>query len=441
MSAAKVHVALISLGCAKNLVDSENMLALLKDHGYAMVEDAREAEAVIINTCGFIESAKRESIDAIIEATNLKRDRCRALVVTGCLVQRYEEELRAEIPEVDIWLNTLNFTEIAERLQAILPTESLPDASHRRRVLTTPSHWAYIKIAEGCDNCCTFCAIPSIRGPYSSRSIEDIVAETRELIDAGVKEIVLLAQDTTAYGIDLYGKPMLVELLQALVKEDVTWIRLLYSYGCRIDDDLLALMEREEKICPYLDIPMQHAADTVLKRMGRPERHDTLLELVKKIRSLKRDFAIRSTFIVGFPGETEADFETLCHFLEAAHLDWVGVFPYSQEEGTKAAAMPDQVPEDIRYERYHRLMALLSRLSLENMERWHGENIPVMIEGETAKDAEYCKDYPYYGRSPLQGPDNDGLTFVRSDVPLSGGDLVTVKITATDVYDLMGEKL
>lgn len=431
-------VALISLGCAKNLVDSEKMLAVLAQHGYDLVDDPEVADVIVINTCGFIESAKAESIDMIIGCAAKKRDRCRLLVVSGCLVRRYEDELRREIPEVDLWLDTLNFMEIGARLTAILPTGGR-GGKEAPRLLTKARHWAYLKIAEGCDNHCTFCAIPQMRGPYVSRPREEIVEEARFLISQGVREIVLLAQDTTAYGCDLYGRPSLVALLRELVKEDVLWIRLLYSYGYRLDDELLSLMAAEEKICPYLDIPMQHGADRVLKRMGRPERHDGLLALVKNIRALPRDFAIRSTFIVGFPGETEEDFTVLCDFLEEASLDWVGVFTYSQEEGTAAATMIEQIPDEIKEERYHRLMALLSRLSAARLTRWLGKRILVKIEGKTAQDAEYCNQYPYYGRSAQQGPEEDGVVFVRSGKPLSAGELVTIEVTASDVYDLMGE--
>ncbi len=439
-----MKTAILSLGCAKNLVDSERMMAILKGQNDTLTDDFTEAEIIIVNTCGFIAAAKEESIDAIIRCAARKEQNCRCLVVTGCMVQKYREELAREIPEVDLWLTPLNFETIGARLHELFPTagkesEAPGEGYERRRVLSTPSHWAYLKIAEGCDNCCTFCTIPQMRGPYVSRSIEEILAEAQELLDVGVKEINLLAQDTTIYGKDRYGKVMLKELLKELIKLDFVRIRLLYSYPSRIDDELLTLMAKEEKICNYLDIPMQHAADSVLKAMGRPERRKKLHDLLARIKKADPDFVIRSTFIVGFPGESEADFTLLCDFLKEAELDWVGVFPYSREEDTVAYDLPGQVDEDCKADRYDSLMALLSRCSAQRLTRWVGREETVLIDGVTAEDDPLHETYPYYGRTWFQAPEVDGITYLRAKGVYVPGDLVPVKITGSDVYDLTGE--
>ena len=437
------HVALCSLGCAKNLVDSERILAILKDQSFLLTDDFEQADVIVINTCGFIESAKKESIDTILEYAALKQKNCKVLVVTGCLVQKYKSDLAREIPEVDLWLGTLDFETIGQRLTAMLHCcyrEPVGADVSYRRCLTTPHHWAYVKIAEGCNNHCTFCTIPQLRGPYVSRSMEEILAEVRGLTQNGVKEIILLAQDTTVYGKDLYGRPMLKELLESLVKENIMWIRVLYSYPARIDEALLRLIAQEEKICTYLDIPMQHSEDRILNAMGRPERRKGLMELLSQIRSIDEDFVIRSTFIVGFPGETEEDFQKLCEFLEYAPLDWVGIFPYSQEEDTPAAEMEHQVPEDVKMARYDYAMSLLSRCSANHLEKWVGKTVTVLVEGETGDNDSHC----YYGRTSFQAPDVDGMIYLKpkekGDILLPG-DVVQAIVTATDVYDLMGEIL
>ena len=435
-----MKAAICSLGCAKNLVDSERMMAILAGQKYEISNDFENADIIIVNTCGFIAPAKEESIDAIIAYAALKEKNCRCLVVTGCLVQKYQKELEREIPEVDLWLTSLNFETIGECLRERFPAESGEGDSYGyRRVLATPAHWAYLKIAEGCDNSCSFCTIPQMRGPYRSRSIEQIIAEAEGLLARGVREVNLLAQDTTVYGKDLYGKPMLVSLLKELVKLDFVRIRVLYSYPNRIDGELLALMAKEEKICKYLDIPMQHAADPVLKAMGRPERRDKLIALLAQIRESDPDFAIRSTFIVGFPGETAADFESLCSFLEEAALDWVGVFPYSREEDTVAYNLPDQIAEETKADRYDTVMALLSRCSAQRLHRWLGRVLTVLIDGAVEAEDPLCKTYPYYGRTAFQAPEVDGITYLKAKGKYAPGDLVTVKIIGSDVYDLIAE--
>lgn len=430
------HVALITLGCAKNVVDSERMLAILQKQGYEQATAAEDADVIIVNTCGFIESAKRESIDAIIANTAFKKGRCQALAVTGCLVQKYRRELEAEIPEVDIWLGTLDFEEIDRRLANFLGkpyVAATPQCGER--VLSTPGHWAYLKIAEGCNNRCSFCLIPQMRGGYRSKPMADIVTEARLLTASGVREINLLAQDTTAYGLDLYGKPVLVPLLEQLAKEDAAWLRLLYSYPGRIDDRLLDFMAREEKLCRYLDIPIQHSEDRILRSMGRRETRRDLEALTAKLRAAVPGIAIRTTIIVGYPGETETEFAALLDFLTAMAYDWVGVFPYSREEDTVAASLPDQVPEEEKENRYHRLMALLSRLSAQNMDKRVGTKIPVLVEGKTGAGNEYS----YYGRAPFQAPEVDGLVYFNAgNRNFSPGEIVEVKVAGHEVYDLTG---
>lgn len=436
-----IKVAICSLGCAKNLVDSERMMAILKDRGYELTGCFEEADIIIVNTCGFIGPAKEESIDAIIQYAGYKKSSCRCLVVTGCLVKKYQQELEKEIPEVDLWLTSLNFETIGQRLTAFFPEMDCAGNCGLRRIQTTPAHWSYLKIAEGCDNRCAFCTIPQMRGPYVSRSMEDIVAEAEEMTERGVREIILLAQDTTVYGKDLYGEPKLKELLRRLVLLDVSRIRILYSYPNRIDRELLELISSEEKICTYLDIPMQHSEDSVLKRMARPERKEKLRNMLKTIRGIDSDYTVRSTFIVGFPGETEKDFEGLCSFLREAELDWVGVFPYSREEDTPAYDMPDQIPEETKNDRYDAVMALLSHCSAHRLTRWHGRVLPVLIDGlmdgESGFDS--SPEYSFYGRTAFQAPEVDGVTFLKGEGDYCPGDMVEVKITGSDVYDLTGE--
>lgn len=437
-----MKAAICSLGCAKNLVDSERMMAILKQNGYDLTGDFEHAEIIIVNTCGFIASAKEESIDAIIRYAQLKKESCRCLVVTGCLVQKYQGELEKEIPEVDLWLTSLNFELIAQCLDNIFMNEEKEMVTcDFRRVLTTPQHWAYLKIAEGCNNSCTFCTIPQMRGPYVSRSIDDIVYEAKGLIERGVKEVNLLAQDTTVYGKDLYGEPKLKELLRELVKLDFLRIRILYSYPNRIDRELLELIAQEEKLCSYLDIPMQHSEDRILKAMGRPERREKLDHLLKMIREIDPDFAIRSTFIVGFPGETDEDFEGLCDFLKEAHLDWVGAFPYSREEDTVAYGLPNQVDEETKNNRYDAVMSLLSRCSADQLERWVGRTETVLIDGVTDEEDPLYDTYPYFGRCSFQAPEVDGIIYLSSNGKYAPGDIVQVEITGSDVYDLTGKIL
>ncbi|WP_148133403.1 30S ribosomal protein S12 methylthiotransferase RimO [Candidatus Formimonas warabiya] len=435
----KFKVAFASLGCSKNLVDSEIMLGLLKDHGYVITNEFAHADVIIVNTCGFILPAKQESIDTILSLAEYKiTGKCKMLVVTGCLVQKYRQELLEEIPEIDGVLGTSDFREIGTLLDTKLKSSSLHDLdpdrfSYENRYLTTPRHTAYVKIAEGCDNRCTFCLIPELRGGYQSRPMESIILEARKLVSLGVKEINLIAQDTTSYGEDLYGERKLPELLERLAQEKIAWIRVLYCYPVRISPELLKVMGKYPNICRYLDMPIQHSDDHILKKMGRKEHREFLEQLIKRIRNTMPDIALRTTLMVGFPGETEEQYQSLLDFVSEQKFDWLGVFTYSQEEDTPAASLPEQIPEQIKEDRYHRLMSLQSQISLEEKQKWIGKTISVLIEGKSSDNPEY-----FIGRSQYQAPDVDGVVFIKGDL-LQIGDLVQVIITGADVYDLIGE--
>ncbi|ATW28364.1 ribosomal protein S12 methylthiotransferase RimO [Candidatus Formimonas warabiya] len=415
------------------------MLGLLKDHGYVITNEFAHADVIIVNTCGFILPAKQESIDTILSLAEYKiTGKCKMLVVTGCLVQKYRQELLEEIPEIDGVLGTSDFREIGTLLDTKLKSSSLHDLdpdrfSYENRYLTTPRHTAYVKIAEGCDNRCTFCLIPELRGGYQSRPMESIILEARKLVSLGVKEINLIAQDTTSYGEDLYGERKLPELLERLAQEKIAWIRVLYCYPVRISPELLKVMGKYPNICRYLDMPIQHSDDHILKKMGRKEHREFLEQLIKRIRNTMPDIALRTTLMVGFPGETEEQYQSLLDFVSEQKFDWLGVFTYSQEEDTPAASLPEQIPEQIKEDRYHRLMSLQSQISLEEKQKWIGKTISVLIEGKSSDNPEY-----FIGRSQYQAPDVDGVVFIKGDL-LQIGDLVQVIITGADVYDLIGE--
>lgn len=432
-------IALTSLGCSKNLVDSEIMLGLLKENYYIITDDMTEADAIIINTCGFIEAAKRESIETILELAKFKTNaKCKALVVTGCLVQKYKDELIKELPEIDGVLGTSDFHNIVQLINDKLKSSAdifdhdIIDC-YKYRHLTTPKHTAYVKIAEGCDNRCTYCIIPELRGKYKSRSMDDILSEVRNLINLGVKEIVLVAQDTTYYGLDIYGEYKLPELLNLLAQENIYWIRLLYCYPTLITQELLDVMAAHDNICKYLDIPLQHADENVLKKMNRKETLESLRELFKKIRNTIPDVALRTTFMVGFPGETEENFQNLLDFTAEIKFDWMGVFMYSREEDTPASKMVEQISDEIKEIRYHRLMSLQTELSMNEKQKWIGKTLPVLVEGKSADDAEY-----YIGRSQYQAPDVDGVILIKASSLVVGKEII-VHITSSDIYDLIGE--
>ena len=447
------NVLFISLGCDKNLVDSEKMLGLLNAAGYQVAQEESEADAIVVNTCCFIHDAKEESIETILEMAEWKkRGRLKALVVTGCMAQRYQEEINQEIPEVDAVIGTTGYTEIVPILDEILGTvevsqkeqnsfvnccpsiDLLPDSLADKRVVTTGGYTAYLKIAEGCNKRCTYCIIPYIRGHYRSFPMEDLLEEAQRLAEGGVKELILIAQETTVYGMDCYGRKALPELLTKLCKIDgIEWIRILYCYPEEITDELIDVMKKEKKICHYLDIPIQHSEDTILKRMGRRTDRAELVSLVEKLRREIPDIVLRTTLITGFPVETEEEFNNMVDFVDKMEFDRLGVFPYSAEEGTKAAEMDNQIASDIKESRRDEIMALQQEISAEKAESHIGQEMSVLIEGYLYEDDIYI------GRTYMDAPKVDGNVFVRAQEELISGDMVPVRITGANEYDLMGD--
>lgn len=435
----------VSLGCAKNLVDTEVMLGIMRAHGIELTTNPAAAEILIVNTCAFILSAKEESITTILNLAEYKTNgRCRALIVAGCLGQLYKRELLDEMPEVDAIVGTGAWNRIMEAIEEVLSgrrvvlfgeREIIYDAA-TPRIRTTPDYTAYVKIAEGCNNRCSFCAIPTIRGRQISRPIEDIRAEVERLAAQGVKEVNLIAQDTTAYGLDIYGKPRLTDLLRELVATDVRWIRVLYAYPRRFTDELIDLIAAEPKICSYVDLPLQHASNKILKLMNRPDTRESIETLLKKIRERIPDVVIRSTFIVGFPGETDDDYLELKDFLQTQRLDKVGVFTYSREEGTAAYDLPDQISEEVMQERYHDLMSVQSLISQELNEQLAGRELDVLIENRDEETPEVVA-----GRSYRDAPEVDGLVYIENDRRSRAGDIVRVKVLAGFVYDIAAERI
>ncbi len=438
-----LKVGVISLGCAKNSVDSEVIMGLLKQDGYQITEHEEQADVLIINTCGFINSAKEESVNAILDAAQYKKKgSCKALVVAGCLSQRYKDELLAEIPEIDGLIGTGEIPRIVNVVREAVSGErpahvNTPDFIYDHempRVLSTPGYTAYVKVADGCDNRCSYCAIPGIRGGYRSRTLESVTREVSLLTAGGVREINLIAQDTTRYGFDLYGEYKLDRLLKNLVEIDhLTWIRVLYAYPTHFTDNLIEIMARSEKICKYLDIPLQHSDDKILKAMNRRGSKYDILKLIEKLRSGIPDLSIRTSFIVGFPGETEESFQDLVQFVKTVRFDRMGVFTYSPEEGTTAAEFPGQVPDEVKEERRDTLMKIQQEISLEINKSKIEKNLDVLIEGKDPKEKEL-----YVGRSEFDAPDVDGSVFVRGK-GLRPGDIIPVKITHAYEYDLIGE--
>lgn len=435
----------ISLGCSKNLIDTEVMLGILQENNFELTNEPAEADVLIVNTCAFIQSAKEESINTILTMAgykDIKQGKCQALIVAGCLGQRYKQELLDELPEADAIVGTGAWHRIMEAVEEALKgnrvvidgeNNTIYDAACPR-IPTTPAHTAYIKIAEGCNNRCAFCAIPLIRGKYRSRKIEDICTEARNLAAKGVKEIVLIAQDTTNYGHDIYGKPSLVELLKEIVKVDgIKWIRTLYSYPRFFSDELIDLIASEEKLVKYVDIPLQHANNTILRNMHRPDTKEQIEVLLKKLRERIPGVVVRSTFIVGFPGEIDEQFEELYHFFEEQRFDHAGIFTYSQEEDTAAASMPDQIPQEVMEERYHQLKALQSKISQEINESLEGKELEVIIEGHT-------EDGLPYGRSYRQADDVDDQVYIEGvEEEIPEGTIVKVRILQGFTEDLVAE--
>lgn len=439
----KKKVFFISLGCDKNLVDSEVMLGMLEEQGYTFTAEESEADVVVINTCCFIGDAKEESINTILEMAELKKSgSIEALVVTGCLAQRYQEQIREEIGEVDAVVGTAAIAELPAVLEEIfsgrprdhyqqLDREPLTD---RKRIVTTGGHFAYLKIAEGCDKRCTYCIIPKVRGPYRSIPMDSLLREAETLAGQGVKELILVAQETTVYGVDLYGYKALPELLRRLCRiEGLVWIRVMYCYPEEIDDALIRVIKEEEKICHYLDIPIQHASDAILKRMGRRTGRKELTDIIAGLRREIPDICLRTTLITGFPGETGQDHETLVNFVEEMAFDRLGVFPYSQEEDTPAAEMPGQIDDEVKQARLDELMSLQQEIAFEAAVRMEDRVVDAMIEGKVAREDVYV------ARTYKDAPDVDGLLFVNTDRELMTGDFVRVRITGSNEYDLMGE--
>lgn len=454
------NVLFVSLGCDKNLVDSEKMLGLLNEAGYRVAQEESEADAIVVNTCCFIHDAKEESVETILEMAEWKKKgRLKALIVTGCMAQRYQDEIQQEIPEVDAVIGTTGYTEIVPILDEILaeaeasqkeaaveePKEKsfvnccpsidlLPVSLADKRVVTTGGYTAYLKIAEGCNKRCTYCIIPYIRGHYRSFPMEDLLEEARKLAEGGVKELILIAQETTVYGMDCYGRKALPELLTKLCEiEGIEWIRILYCYPEEITDELIAVMKKEKKICHYLDIPIQHSEDTILKRMGRRTNRAELVSLVEKLRKEIPDIVLRTTLITGFPGETEEEFKNMVDFVDSMEFDRLGVFPYSAEEGTKAAEMDGQITEEVKESRRDEIMALQQEISADKAASRIDDEMSVLIEGYLYEDDIYI------GRTYMDAPKVDGNVFVRAEEELISGDIVPVRITGANEYDLMGD--
>ena len=427
-----MKVGFISLGCSKNLVVTEEMIGLFKKHGYTIVNDEKEAEVLIINTCGFIDSAKQEGIDTILEMANYKKENCKYLIVTGCLVERYIEELKKELPEVDLFIPINNYDELWQKIDNLVNNKQTVDKlNFHNRVISTGDTMAYLKIAEGCSNYCTFCAIPYIQGKYISREYEDILLEAEELAGKGISELVVIAQDTTKYGTDLYGKSRLAELLGDLSKiEGIKWIRFLYSYPENITDELINVVKNNEKICNYFDIPIQHINDRILKLMNRKSDGDSIRKLVKKIRKEIPDVIIRTTLIVGFPTETHEEFLELYEFVKEAKFDRLGAFSYSREEGTAASKIVNQIDDNIKEERKNKIMELQQDISKEKMKEKIGKTYNVIIEN-MSDDGEY-----FIGRSYMDVPSEDGVIYVDYDDSIFINDYLDVLIYDGTEYDL-----
>ncbi len=438
-----MNLLFISLGCDKNLVDSEVMLGILGAGGYQIVDDEMQADVIVINTCCFIHDAKEESIQTILEMAEYKKTgRLKALIVAGCLAQRYQQEIRTEIPEVDAVLGTASYDQIAQSIEEALAghggvrladLDALP-AVQERRLVTTGGHYAYLKIAEGCDKHCTYCIIPKLRGNYRSVPMERLLKEAGELADQGVKELILVAQETTLYGKDLYGEKSLHRLLKELCRiGGLRWIRILYCYPEEIYDGLIQVMKEEEKICHYIDLPVQHANDEILRRMGRRTSRKQLGEIVGKLRKEIPDIAIRTTLITGFPGETKEQHEELMEFVDEIEFDRLGVFTYSPEEDTPAADLPDQIPEEVKEERQAELMELQQEVVFAQAEEMIGREVLVMIEGKVADEDAYV------GRTYRDAPNVDGLIFINTREEMMSGDFARVRVTGALEYDLIGE--
>lgn len=434
-----MNVGFVSLGCSKNLLDTEMAIGLFKRNNFNIVNDPANADIIVVNTCGFIEPAKEEAINTILEMAEYKKEKCKYLIVMGCLIERYKEELKKEMPEVDLFVKFSEYDSFWEQIESLVGKSEYngnEQLDFMDRVVTTGENFAYLRIGEGCDNNCTYCAIPYIRGKYISRKIEDIIEEANMLVRSGIKELIVIAQDTTKYGIDNYGEPKLAELLTELCKiEEVKWIRFLYAYPETITDELLEVVKNNDKICNYFDIPIQHISDRVLKRMNRQSDGKSIKALIKRIRKEIPDAIIRTTVMVGFPGETNEDFGELYDFIKEAKFDRLGAFSYSKEDGTPAARIKTQVHPMTKKSRYNKIMALQQQVAEENSNKHIGRELEVLLE-ERSFDGKY-----YIARSYMDVPDIDGVIFVNCEDENLEGEFVKVKVTKVQDYDLIAERV
>ena len=433
-----MNVGFVSLGCSKNLIDTEMAIGLFKGNNYKIVNEVEKADIIVVNTCGFIESAKEEAINTILEMAEYKKiGSCKYLVVMGCLVQRYKKELQRALPEVDLFLSIDEYENYWDKIEKLVKNRDdiySEKMDYLNRIITTGTTTAYLKIAEGCSNRCTYCAIPNIRGPYISRKFEDIITEAKKLAEAGYKEIIVIAQDTTKYGIDLYGEPKFAKLLEELAKiKEFKWIRFLYAYPESITDELIEVVKNNKNICRYFDIPIQHISDRVLKRMNRKTTGKQIEDLIGKIKENIPDAVLRTSLIVGFPGETKEDFEKLCEFVAKAKFDKLGVFTYSKEEGTPAAKLPEQVHYKTKQKRYNEIMEIAQKASKENLEKTVGKTYDVLIETKTFDDKYYI------GRTYMDIPNEDGVVFIKNTKSNLENTWTKCKITSVKEYDLIGE--
>lgn len=436
-----IKVGMVSLGCSKNLVDSERMLSKLKNHGYQLVTEPGLADVAVVNTCGFIKAAKEEAIDTILELGKLKEEgTLKKIIITGCLVERYKEEAAEQFPEADAVIGIGDTKDIVDILDHVLANERIVRFAPKlnaelcgERIISTLPFFTYLKVAEGCSNCCTYCAIPLIRGKFRSVPMEDLLRQAEQLAEAGVKELILVAQETTVYGQDLYGKKKLPTLLRKLCRvKGIRWIRILYCYPEEITDELIGVMASETKICHYLDLPIQHASDDVLRRMGRRTSRADLVRIIGKLRAAMPDIALRTTLISGFPGETEEDHGILKDFVREMKFERLGVFPYSREEGTPAAGFPDQVPARIKKKRRNEIMRIQQKISAECLKNKVGQRMRVLTEGYLPEEGVYI------GRTYMDAPDVDGYLFFTSPRERISGDFVNVTVTEASEYDLKG---
>ena len=434
-----MKVGFVSLGCSKNLIDTEIAIGILKEHGMEIVNNPEDAEMIIVNTCGFIDPAKEEAINTILEMAEYKKKKCKYLIVMGCLVERYKEELIKAIPEVDLFIKYSEYNSLWNQIEELLKdnnnTGKYNDFDNiKERVISTGDNYAYLKIADGCSNRCTYCAIPYIRGPQISRKMEDIIEEAKKLVNDGYKELILIAQDTTKYGTDIYGTPKLAELLTEICKiKELKWVRFLYAYPETITDELIKVVKENDKICKYFDIPIQHISDSVLKRMNRQSNGKSIRSLIEKLRKEIPNVIIRTTVMVGFPGETKENFDDLYDFLKEAKFDKLGCFTYSKEDGTPASRIKEQVHPMTKKSRYNKIMRLQQEISKENLEKQIGKELEILIENKTFDGKNYI------GRSYMDVPDIDGIIYIKTDKLLNIGEFVKATVVDISDYDLICE--